>query len=107
MATSAVPQQHRPNVNPTPRARFQESADNISKHRALIESREAQRAFDFAQLEYAAYLAQMVTDNPQSAAFAGLKLSGMMEFASVFKNLGEQPVRIVPARSENLDHSAK
>lgn len=93
-----------PNLNPTPKTRFRESANNISEHRAMVETRPFQRACDFALLEYQAYLASWVAENPQSAAFAGLKLTGAQEFLTTMRALSESPRLMPKLVPQNLDH---
>ena len=75
--------------NPSPKTRFQESIDNISKHRDLIEMREFQRASDFAMLQYQLELANAANGNVNLAAAAHMKLCGAQEFLLVLRNLGE------------------
>lgn len=94
-------------TNPTPKKRFQESTDNISKHRDLIQTREFERASDFAMLQYAARLQEETNGNLNSAAAAHLRMTGAQEFLSIFRNLGES-VELPTHRVEtpNLDHNA-
>lgn len=95
-----------PNVNPTPKQRFQESADNVTKHREMIQDRAFQRGIDTALLEYQSFVSQEVSNNPGSAAFAGLKMNGAMEFVTILKLLGEQAQRVTPKLvTPNLDHN--
>jgi len=75
--------------NPSPKARFQESQDNISKHRDMIQSREFQRASDFALLQYQIKLAAETNGNVNLAAAAHMKLCGAAELLLVMRNLGE------------------
>jgi hypothetical protein len=95
------------NVNPSPKARFHESKDNISKHRDLIASREFERAIDFALLEYQRYMAQGPMDSNVNQALAGhYKQMGAVEFVHILKTLAEEapipPVRVM----DQLDHRA-
>lgn len=94
-----------PVFNPSPKNRFRESGDNISKHRALLEMREFDRALDFAQLQYTLQASSRVTD-ANGALALGYKLLGVQEFISTLKTLSEQ--QIVPNQTvaENLDHKA-
>jgi len=91
--------------NPLPKARFQESQDNISKHRDLIQTKEFQRASDYALLQYAARLQQETDGNLNAAAAAHLRMTGAQEFLATFRNLGES-VELPGRRTEtpNLDH---
>lgn len=93
--------------NPSPKKRFQESVDNVKKHRDLIQLREFDRAADFALLQYMAQLGQETDGNLNAAAAAHLRLAGAREFLWTFRNLGES-VEFIPRRVEtpNLDHSA-
>lgn len=68
-----------------------ESADNVSKHRALVDSRQFERGADFAMLEYTSQLAQQ-TDSQYAAMAGGLKMQGALEFLAIFKKLAEAPV---------------
>jgi hypothetical protein len=94
--------------NPIPKARFQESVDNISKHRDLIQMREFQRACDFSMLQYQIELANATNGNVNLAAAAHMKLCGAQEFLFVLRNLGESFA--LPSGSGgdsgNLDHTA-
>ncbi len=75
--------------SPNPKLRFQESADNVSKHRDLIASREFQRAADFALLQYEVILSNTPLDNFNMAASAHFRLLGAQEFLQVLRTLGE------------------
>lgn len=94
------------NVNPSPRARFQESASNISRHRDMIASTEFQRACDFAMLQYQGELAMQKSDNFNTHAANQMKIVGALEFMHIFRHLGEQaqPAPKVVDR-DNLSHS--
>ena len=93
-------------MNLTAKARFLESNDNISTHRKLIDSKEFQRAADFAMLSFSHAVSQAPVDPQEmSLGAAGLKLRGAHEFLSIFRNLSEapqKPDRIV--RMDNLNH---
>jgi hypothetical protein len=91
--------------SPSPKARFQESADNVSKHRDLIQMKEFQRASDYALLQYAARLQHDTEGNLNAAAAAHLKMTGAQEFLATFRNLSES-VELPSRRIEtpNLDH---
>ena len=79
-----------PNANLSPRTRFQQSPDNIRKHRDMIEAHEFQRGTDFAMLDTAAFLASTIKDD-ESAKAAGHALRGAHEFLYRFKLLAEVP----------------
>lgn len=96
-----------PNVNPTPKQRFLESKDNVSKHRELIGSREFDRAVDTGLAEYQRYLAQGPTDGNVNLALAGhYKQQGAIEFVHILKNLAEQPPPAPVRTLDQLDHKA-
>ncbi len=93
-------------INLSPKARFQQSNDTISRHRAMLETREFERASDTAVIQYAALIAETVKD-ANSAVAAGFKLQAVFEFLHTMRNLGEQPPKIVSAPiTQNLNHSA-
>lgn len=96
---------NRPVINPSPKHRFRESGDNISKHRALLEMREFDRALDFAVLQYTLQASSRVGD-ANGAVALGYKLLGVQEFIATLKTLSE--VVPVPTQTvnENLDHRA-
>jgi hypothetical protein len=75
--------------NPQPKARFQESSQNISKHRDMVESTEFQRACDFALLQYTALMTQTALDNFNIAAACHFKLAGAQEFILTLRTLAE------------------
>lgn len=93
-------------TNPSPKKRFQESTDNIKKHRDLIQLREFERACDFAMLQYMAQLGQDADGNINAAAAAHLRLTGAREFLWTFRNLAEG-LEFIPRKAEapNLDHT--
>ncbi len=92
-------------INLSPKARFQQSNDTISRHRAMLETREFERASDTAVIQYAALIAETVKD-ANSAVAAGFKLQAVFEFLHTLRNLGEQPQRAVPTdRNDNLKHN--
>ena len=79
------------NPNPTAKARFQESSDNVKKHQAMIQLGEFQRGLDFARLEDQRQLAEGVNDM-NKAAVAGIKIQAVEEFLIVLKYLGEKAI---------------
>lgn len=93
-----------PITNPTPKARFQESGDNISKHRDMIGSKEFQRGCDSALLQYQAVLGLRTTDMATAAANQ-FKLLGAQEFLQELRLLAEMPVRSAPVLNKELDHT--
>ena len=88
-------------ANPPPKARFRESADNISKHRALVESREYQRAWDFGMLQYLRQLSLEVKDT-NSALAAGYKLVAAFEIQRTINSLSELPKTTIQMPNDNL-----
>jgi hypothetical protein len=86
-------------VNPTPKARFQLSAQNISAHRELVDKREFERASDFALLQFQAELC----DKENNPTIVGLKIAGAQEFLKVLRALSENEVlKIAPRPNDNL-----
>ena len=73
---------------PTPKIRFQQSADNAAKHRALIESKDFQRGSDYALLEYQNQLSGLSVDGNGAAALH-FKMLGAQEFLQTFRLLGD------------------
>lgn len=92
------------NLNPSPKFRFRESNQNISDHRALVETRTFQRACDYALMEYQAQLAIQASENPQLAGAVGLKLAGANEFLMTLRLLSEMPRIVSKPVIQNLDH---
>lgn len=90
-----------PNLNPSPKTRFRESADNISRHKAILETRELERGMDFAKLEFVSNVAASITDN-SSAMAAGYMIMGMEQFCHTFRTLTETPSLIVKRPTDNL-----
>jgi len=95
-----------PLINLTAKARFLESNENISAHRKLVDSREFQRACDFAMLSFAHAASQApIAPEEMSLGAAGLKLRGAHEFLSIFRNLSEAPQKPPTIlRHDNLNH---
>lgn len=96
----------KPVTNPTSKARFLESSDNISKHRDLVDSTTFQRACDFAMLQFSMAVATTpMTAEDVSIGAAGLKLRGAHDFLSIFRNLSEAPQKPSPiVRLGELNH---
>lgn len=105
MAPSITPLPTQPNHNPSPKQRFQQSNDNVSKHRDLTASREFERGMDFAMLEMCSRLAATITDG-NSAMAAGFRLMGAHEFAQNLKLLSEKPATLNVKQDTHLDHRA-
>lgn len=79
-----------PKINLTPKQRFCEVPDYISKHRDLVDSATFQRACDFAMLEMTRQLSD-TADSVNSSVPAALMLRGAHEFLKVFRDLSEKP----------------
>lgn len=95
-----------PTINLSPKGRFLQSNDNVSRHRAMLETREFERASDFSMVQYCASIAESVRD-ANTALAAGFKLQGAFEYAHTFRNLSEQAkVPSIPAKADNLNHQA-
>jgi hypothetical protein len=77
-----------PNVNPSPRVRFQSVPENIKRHRELVTRDDLQTSLDFALLEYQRLV--MKTTEPQVAGMGHFKMAGALEFIHAFKTLAEQ-----------------
>lgn len=92
-------------INPSPKTRFQQSGNNVSEHRKLIDLPAFQRGVDMALLQYQATVAEQVRDG-NSAASAGLRLLGVHEFLTTFRLLSEpaeipKPLPTVGVLKEN------
>ena len=90
-------------TNPSPKAEFLQSADNVTKHRHMVDLPEFARALHFAQLEYAAAVSSKMVD-ANSAMAGGLKISGAMEFCQVLRLLSETTQMPRPVVMNQLDH---
>lgn len=93
-----------PNLNPSPKTRFRENPQSITEHRAILEGRSFQKSLDYALLEYQAQLGLTVSENPNMASVAGLKVTGALEFLQTFKTLSETARLPQRAPAPNLDH---
>lgn len=84
------------------------SQDNISKHRALVDSNEFQRALDYAQMQYVRGIVDTapteVTGATYMAASASLfqRIVGVHEFIGVLRTLSEVPPPAAPRVNDNL-----
>ena len=86
-------------INLTPKERFCEAADSVTKHRDLVDSVEFQRGCDFAMLEMTRLLSDQVNTANESIP-AALMIRGAHEFVKVFRNLSEKPSPL-PAQPAN------
>lgn len=80
-------------VNPTPRARYQASVNNIKVHRDIFGSAATQAALDTALLEYQLQLV-IGTKDANGAAASHFKLAGANEFAHLLKTFAEKPASL-------------
>lgn len=92
----------KPRVHHSAKARFQQSADNISKHHKIVDSSEFQRGIDFALLAYQEYLTMNCRD-ANTAMTAMVKQSGAHEFIQIFKELAD-PQPTMPTLAPTKDH---
>lgn len=90
-------------TNSIPRARFQTSADNIKKHRDLVDSPEFIRASDFAVAQYAGECT-VGLGTAADAVAAGYKIQGAMEFLQTFRMLSESPTAPKNVPTPSLNH---
>lgn len=88
--------------NPNPKTRFltHSPAHTISKHREMVDSEAFQKAVDFSLLQYQADLSNQIRDG-NTAATAGFKMQGVIEFMGILRNLSETPT---PPRRESTDN---
>lgn len=91
-------------LNPSPKARFMQSGDNVSKHRKMVDSGEFQRAVDAGFLQFASFHASSITDS-QSAMAAGFRIQGAFDVLQTIRMLSESPNVAKPLPSENLNHN--
>jgi hypothetical protein len=94
------------NTNPTPKARFQESADNIKRHRELISSREFMRAIEFATLEMSRQITLQSKADNMTAIALHFQQVGAELFVNVLMNLSEKVELPAKMPAQNLDHRA-
>jgi hypothetical protein len=95
-----------PLKNPQPKARFQESGDNVSKHRDLVDTGEFQRAVDFGILQYVAACTREIRDG-NSAMAVGFKIAGAMEVLNTIRMLSENiPQPQIVQSPTNLNHES-
>jgi hypothetical protein len=92
------------NTYPSPKQEFLESNDNVSAHRRMVDSREFQRALEFAQREYMGFAASTVKDN-NGAMAVGWKIQAVTEFCYMLQMLSETPQMPKPVIVGQLDHT--
>jgi hypothetical protein len=92
--------------NPSPKARFQESVQNVSSHREMVASREFERAADYAMLQYSSKLA-LNMNNPTFNDYAtmGVKITGAKEFLQEMRLLAESATSKQVVPQDNLEHA--
>lgn len=93
-------------ITASPKTLFQQNPMFVTQHRSMLELPTFDRSTDAALLEYQARLAAEVSENPQLAAFAGLKACGALEFLRTLKMLGVLPTVVRHETSGNLNHKA-
>lgn len=93
-------------MNPSPKVRFREMGDSISRHKALLESRELERGLDFALLQYQVEVSSQIKEG-NSAMAAGYRILGAQEFLSVFRTLTVVPLTPTPRAEDNLTFPPK
>lgn len=92
--------------NPSPKARFQETANHVQRHRDMIASPEFERAADYAMLQYSSKLATSMTSPTfNDYATMGVKITGAKEFLQELRMLAESPQMPTPVVVDNLDHT--
>ena len=98
-------------INPTPKARFQEKSGAIEAHHNLLESDHFDRAQDMALLEYQRKLSVNLgtSQNAQVEGMVmGWKLAGVQEFLAEFRGLAEKGITVQPPGiARVLDHAAQ
>lgn len=82
-------------LNPSPKSRFQESGNNLSEHRKLIETPAFRRACDMAMLQYTIQVNGQTLDG-NSAAASAFRLLGAQEFLNTLILLAENVIPPAP-----------
>lgn len=84
-------------INPTPKLQFQQSSDNIAKHKRLLEMTELERGINFALLQMQADLADRPTDG-NAAAANWFRIMGANDFIKTFRELAQSPTPLASKR---------
>jgi hypothetical protein len=92
-------------ANPTPKERFLAEQTNVDQHKRLLDLPAFERGCSVAFSEYSRRCAANAGDNMNSAALAGLQLSGAAQFLSTLRNLAENSVTQESIYTDNLDHT--
>lgn len=79
----------KPNVNPTPKQKFQNIGSTITAHRDLMQNVDLNRSIDVALLEMQRRQGSVTSLDVASAATNHFKIQGALEFISILRNLGE------------------
>lgn len=79
----------KPNVNPTPKQKFQSVTIQVSAHRELMQNGDLNRSIDIALLEMQRRQGQVASLDVASAATNHFKVQGALDFVSILRNLGE------------------
>jgi hypothetical protein len=94
-----------PDYNRSPKARFRDSGDNVSKHSRIVESAEFVRGCDFALMQMFHELAPASVD-ANTAAKNQMMLTGAQLFLNIFRTLGQEPMRMPTiVDRDNLTHA--
>jgi len=94
-------------MNLTPKARFQQSENSLSAHKRMIESKEFERAADFAMLEYQRAVMQSPAGPGDSPGANYFRLLGAQEFLQQLRNLADQHQPVPRIMDPNLNHAAQ
>lgn len=76
--------------NLSPKGRFMLAAENVTRHKSMVDSDHFTLACDAALLQVQGLWVQQITE-PNTAMAVGLKLQGAMEFIQALKLLAETP----------------
>lgn len=87
-----MPNKTKPNLTPfsSPRERFQAKESNLKAHQDMVDGADFDAGADAALADYVTFVGDNVTDM-NSAASAGFRIKGAVEFLRRFKTLGELP----------------
>lgn len=92
--------------NPTPKAEFLISADNLKRHHMLVENPILRDHLEVALAEYTRRQSAMDL-GPDSGAARFLRIQGAHELLDVFLNLAESPTPPSARSDFNLPHNQK
>lgn len=92
------------NPNKSPKQRFTEMSQWVGEHRQMVDSVAFIRACDFSMMQYQQQVTGAVVDGT-SAASAGLRLQGAIEFLNLLRNLSESPPAPPKRTNDNLNYA--